>query len=141
MTTQANAPTSEERLKALREREAARLEALQAEEDARELEELELAESLSSLGVRGKDFEVVNTPFGVFGIKKPDARGIAAWDKASGTNANTDKLTVILRSYIVPEVDKLKFHQVCTERPGVTSIVAAAFLSLVGVVRFEQKKR
>jgi hypothetical protein len=147
MTTQANAPTPEEvqaeRLKELRKREAARQEVAQAEDDARELQELELVERLEAdgLGVRGKGFEVVNTPFGVFGIKKPDARGMAAWDKASGSGANSDRLTGILRNYIVPESDAMRFHAVCSDTPGVTQVVAAAFLFLSGNVRFEQKKR
>ncbi len=145
MTTQTS-PNPSERLKALREEESQRQAQADAEEDARELEELELVSELSKTGTRGKDFEVVNTPFGVWGVLKPDPRGIAAWDKAvSEKIISPDRLAGILRNYIAPPASKaIEFHAVATERPGIVSgpgSVGVAFLSLTGAVRFDAKKK
>ena len=134
-----------ERLKALRAEEANRQANADLEEDALELEELELVSELSKTGVRGKDFEVVNTQFGVFGVTKPDPRGIAAWDKAVSEKViSPDRLAGILRNYIVPTSKAIEFHGVATERPGIVSgpgSVGMAFLSLTGAVRFDSKKK
>lgn len=133
-------------LATLRAEEQRRLEILQEDEDARELEELRLSSQLAKeLGVRGKDFEIVNTTFGVFGVRKPDAQGIAQWDKAvSATPPSAERLIGILRHYVVPESKKLEFHAVASERPGIAMgsySVAAAFQSLTGAGRFDAKKK
>lgn len=61
------------RIEELKKRKAEREEKLRQEAEARELEELELEDKLSSeIGVRGKDFEIINTDIGLFAVKKPD---------------------------------------------------------------------
>jgi|HubBroStandDraft_6_1064221.scaffolds.fasta_scaffold525160_3 hypothetical protein len=144
MNTQ-TAPVDVERLRALRLEESLRQESADREEDSRELEELELVSELSKTGVRGKDFEVVNTQFGVFGVTKPDARGIAAWDKAVSEKViSPDRLAGILRNYILPTSKAIEFHAIATERPGIVSgpgSLGVAFLSLTGALRFDSKKK
>jgi hypothetical protein len=61
------------RLLELRAAKAKREEALKAAELKREREELELDEKYSSkLGLRGVDFEIINTAKGLFVVRKPD---------------------------------------------------------------------
>jgi hypothetical protein len=135
--------TPAEELKRLRQERAARDEQAQAEEDGRELEELRLDARLSGeLGKRGKDYELVNTPFGVFGVRTPDSQGIAAWDRITGEKTiNTDKLTTMLRHYVVPIEKQVEFHQVATDRPAVAHRVGTAFAALLGSERLEGKKK
>lgn len=144
---EAGAPSSPaEELKKLRDEEAKAEETREAEEQARELEELRLASRLrGELGVRGKDFEVVNTPYIVFGVRKPDAQGIAQINKAVDEKTpNVDRIIGILRNYIVPDEKKNEFHLVAAERPGVATganSAMAAFLGLAGAIRFDAKKK
>jgi len=90
----------------------------------------------------------VNTPFGVWGVRKPDAQGIAQYDKAGKAmverGESADRVIGVLRHYIVPEDKMLDFHKVATERPGVVTganSVGMAFMSLTGQVRFDAKKK
>lgn len=141
----AETETPAEELARLRLEDAERERESLDEEQAFELEALRLVSQLSKeLGKRGKDFEVVTTPFGVFGVKKPDAQGVAQWDKAIAADASTDRLIMILRHYIVPEAKALEFHQVATDRPGIVkgqNSVGMAFLGLTGAVKFDAKKK
>src|SRR5271156_709848 len=106
-------PTAADLLTLLRAEKAKRDEVSEAEEDARELEELKLDSELSSQGLkRGKDYEIANTPFGVFGVKRPDPQGFKAWEKAtSATPVDTDRLAGVLKNYILPPGPKQnEFH-------------------------------
>src|SRR5580658_6785677 len=129
-----------EELRRLRANAAARQKVEEEENEARELAELRLVEELSLGGSRkrGVDFEVVNTQFGVFGVRVPDPRGIKQWDVATGSATDEDpvdpnRLAGILKHYIVPEKDQERFHLTATDRPGIVTgptSVGAAFLAL-----------
>jgi hypothetical protein len=136
--------TPAQKLSRLRQAEAERQDAIDKAAEAFELEALELAETLSTGGaVRGKDFEVVETPWGVFGVRKPDPRGIAQVNKAIEKDKDTDTLAGILKNYIVPDSKKNPFHALATDLPGFISsgYVTAAFLKLAGVEAFQAKKK
>lgn len=138
--------TPAEELAQLRKEAALREEERQADEDARELEELRLDAKLSAeMGKRGIDYEIVNTPFGVWGVRKPDAKGLQQWDRAvDAKEVSNERLAGILRHYIVPEDKALDFHRVATDRPGIArgqGSVGMAFLALSGHVRFEGQKK
>jgi hypothetical protein len=141
----AEGETKAERFARLRRAESARQQALSEEADGFELEALELAEKLSAGGkVRGRDFEVVETPWGVFGVRKPDPQGIAQLNKALlADKDDPDRLTGILKNYIVPDEKKNPFHALATDLPGFVSsgYVTAAFLKLAGVEAFQAKKK
>lgn len=65
--------SSNTRLLELREAKAKREAAYKEAEELRELQELELEEKYSAkLGVRGVDFEILNTAKGLFVVRKPD---------------------------------------------------------------------
>lgn len=136
--------TPEEELARLRAEEHDRQEAEAKEEEARELEELRLVSTLSREGKRSVDFEVVNTPYGVFGVRKPDAQGIAQFDKAVAVeNPSVVKIIGILRNYILPTSKALEFHKIAQERPGIATgenSVATAFRALTGATRYKGKK-
>ena len=148
ITVVEEAPTAPEtpaaKLKRLRDEKQKRDDAAAEEEEALELEALELDSKLSAGGAkRGKDYEIEVTPFGVFGIKLLDAPGIAALNKVTADPQQTDadKLTMVLRPYILPETKQIDFHTVCTSRPDVSYLLALAARKLLGSKGIEAKKK
>lgn len=134
-------------LEQLEQRDAEREKTAEKAAQARRLDELRLVEQLRGQlgGERGQAFEVVNTPWGVWGVRKPDSRGLQAFDREMKKDESDPvKLVEILRHYIVPEDRKLAFHAVGSERDGVvlaSNSVGMAFLSLAGRARFDAKKK
>ena len=142
--TEAQALSPEEELAKLRKSREARDAAAEADDQALELEELRLDEQLSAAGKRGKDYEIVATDYGVFGVKTPDTKGIDAWDrltKKDSSELTGDKVVAILRHYIVPPERVNDFHRVATERPMIANRVGLAFVSLMGAKHIESKKK
>lgn len=142
--TDVQALPPEEELAKLRRSREEREAAAEAEAQRLELEELRLDEELSSTGKRGKDYEILVTDFGVFGLKKPDTKGIEAWRKLTSKDSadiTEDKIAMILRHYIVPEARANDFHLATTERPEVATRMAHVFRALLGAKHIESKKK
>ena len=77
-------PEQVARLEAHRKTKIAAEEAAQERADLHELAMADLEEELSKSGLKkGFDFELVETTHGAFAVRKPDARGIKAWEDST----------------------------------------------------------
>lgn len=126
-----------ERLQKARKKNDDHAAAKRRELEDREIEVAELTEKLevSTKGKRGTDFEVVSTPFGVYGIRKPDHQAVTNWDKATNEKRlSLDWQIGLLRHYILPDpnVDGIAWAQQGALRPGIVWETAAAFTALMG---------
>jgi hypothetical protein len=140
-------PEQQAELATLRAAERDRLDAEDAEETARELEELKLAKQIAEEtgGRRGRDFEVVNTEHGVFGVRKPEFDQVKRWNKISdrlgGGKAEPDDLIPVLRDHIIGKEKALAFHAAAAAFPGIINEVSRGFMRLMGITLGDSKKK
>lgn len=108
-------------------RRAKREEAQKVEAEARELEELQLEDDLCDKhGVRGRDFEIVNTDVGVFAVKRAD------FVVAKNFNESKDQGIEAITRFVLPCLltDKTMFTATIQQHPGVASRCAIALLAM-----------
>jgi hypothetical protein len=123
----------------------AKLEADKVAADAADLKELEvyeLKEKLASLGKENEDWRIINNPFGLFAVKKPDARAIKTFENAK----DKDKISLewniaYLRHYIVPDDRVTVWMQTCGTRAGLAWQTMNEFLKLMGVESADNEKK
>lgn len=146
--TSAPASAVDPKLAALRAKRSLRDREEEAEEEARDLRELELEDMLADkLGKRGKDFLVVSTPWGVWGVRKPDPQGVTQYSRRMTEFEKTNDilgLVGVLRHYIEPPEAANDFHKVAAERPFLvtgTGGIGLAFMALAGLVSADAKKK
>lgn len=144
----APAPANEtrpERIARLEREQRAREEQAETEAEDRHVEALELdAELAATVGKRGRDYEVVETPFCVFGVRRPDKRGIQQINKATSDleNIDTDKLAGIVRHYVLPEGKKqIDFHAAASDHGDIAIRATSAIRALLGSEKLDAKKK
>jgi hypothetical protein len=111
----------------------------QAEQDATELREFEreslVAELEKTLGKENVDFKIIDNPFGLFAIRKPDLKAIRNWEQApEAKRTNLEWAISLLRHYIAPESKSIEWCQIGGNgRPMLIWHTANAFVELMGL--------
>lgn len=111
--------------------------------DRQELEVERLAAKCEADGkVRGKDFEIIVNPFGVFAVRAPDDHAILTWENASSKKKDSaDWLSQYLRHYIISDDKGIAWATVGAKRPGLVYQTGNAFLKMMGAVTDESEKK
>ena len=146
--------TQRERLEELRKKDIEREQLAQEDADARELEARELQANLEARpsmgGVAGAtmkdgtDFIINNRLGGVYALRRPDGRGIRAWEQASDKQKLSPEWQIgLLRNYIVdPNPNNpqkgmrgIEWAQQCAQWPALLWMTTNAWIELMGVDR------
>ena len=132
--------TFDEELAELEADEAKRGMALDLEAKQRRHEELTLSKRFAAeLGPRGREFELVNLEFGVFGVKVPDPLKYKMYIEkvGNGDGQESERTHQFVASCLIyPSADS--FNAVGSKRAGVVAHVANAACTLAGLL---EKKR
>lgn len=124
--------SSDARLLELREAKAKREALYKEQEEIRELQELELEEKYSmKLGVRGVDFEILNTPKGLFVVRKPDFTVAKKYNSIPAAKQTDEDVWAFVTPHIVePQQDVAR--AVMQEHGGLAYRCAVALHNLYG---------
>lgn len=125
------------RLQAFRNKQAEAENASQENAERRELEIFDLVETLEKdFGKRGEGFEIVDNPYGLFAVKRPDTQATRNWEKATDAQHGDSTWNIgLLKHYIIPADRQLAWAQLAAERAGVWWQTAGEFVKLMGLDR------
>ncbi len=120
------------RLAELRAAKAKRDAAVKEAEEKREEEELELEEKLAGkFGVRGVDFEIVNTAKGLFAVRKPDFTVMKKYNSVpSAKQTDEDVWSLVTPHLLHPE--SVAARSIMQEHGGIAYRCAAALHNMYG---------
>jgi len=140
-------------LESHRRSQAERRKAAAEEAERRELDVARLVAKLEEPGPegpggvrvtprRGADFEIVDNPFGLFAVRKPDDHALLTWENApEKKKLSTDWLSTYLRHYILPKERMIEWCQIGAQRPGLVIQTATAFLRMMGIATEDEAKK
>lgn len=129
---------AEKTIEQLREEKTVRAKRYQEEAEARELEELQVEDTLcDKLGRRGIDFDLVNSDVGIFAVRRPEFT-IAKAFNALPPEKRDDEAVIKFVSPCVEHPGQMAFREVAAKHAGVAWRLAEAMLAMYAAKGLEK---